>query len=130
MSGAGKLFGFTGTAGMMEAVGFPVSSLFLVGAILLGVGGGVLLLVGHKAWWASLAPVAFLGAATVLFRAANLADPLQGQKQMTHVLKNLAILGALVKFAPDGAAAYALDNLRCGKAALEGGLASLLQART
>ncbi len=27
------------------------------------------------------------------------------------MLKNLAILGALVKFAADGAGAYALDNL-------------------
>ncbi len=30
---------------------------------------------------------------------------------MIEVLKNLAILGALVKFMADGAGAYALDNL-------------------
>lgn len=95
MSGTGKLFCPTETAGVMEAVGLHAPSFFLIGAILLKTGSCFLLLVGYKAGYASLAPVAFLGAATVLFHAANLADPLQGQKQMTHVLKNLAIHGAL-----------------------------------
>ncbi len=111
MSGMGKLFGFTQTAAMMESVGFPAPSLFLVGAILLEIVGGVLLLVGYKARWASLALFVFLIPATLIFHAANLADPAQGQQQMIEVLKNLAILGALVKFAVDGAGAYALDNL-------------------
>ncbi|MBA3439972.1 MAG: DoxX family protein [Pyrinomonadaceae bacterium] len=111
MSGMGKLFGFTQTAAMMESVGFPAPSLFLVGAILLEIVGGVLLLVGYKARWASLALFVFLIPATLIFHAANLADPAQGQQQMIEVLKNLAILGALVKFAADGAGAYALDNV-------------------
>ncbi len=110
MSGVGKLFGFTQTAGMMESVGFPLPSFFLVGAILLEIIGGVLLLVGYKARWASLALIVFLIPATLIFHATNLANPAEGQMQMINVLKNLAILGALIKFVADGAGAYSLDN--------------------
>lgn len=110
MSGVGKLFGFTETAAMMEDVGFPAPTFFLVGAILLEIVGGVLLLVGYKARGASLALMVFLVPATLIFHAAHLADPAQAQMQMIQVLKNLAILGALLKFAADGAGAYSLDN--------------------
>lgn len=110
MSGAGKLFAFTPTAAMMEGVGFPAPSFFLVCAILIEIIGGVLLVIGYKARWASLALIVFLIPATLIFHAANLADPAQAQQQIVEVLKNLAILGALVKFAADGAGAYSLDN--------------------
>lgn len=116
MSGVGKVFGFTQTAAMMESVGFPAPSLVLIGAILLEIVGGVLLVVGYKARWGSLALIAFLIPATLIFHAANLADPTQGQQQMIEVLKNLAILGALVKFVADGAGAYALDNVLAARA--------------
>lgn len=116
MSGVGKIFGFTKTAAMMEGVGFPAPSLFLVGAILLEIVGGVLLLVGYKARWASLALVVFLVPATLIFHAANIGDPAHGQEQMINVLKNFAILGALVKFMADGAGAYALDSWLAARA--------------
>ena len=119
MSGVGKIFGFTQTAAMMEGAGFPAPSLFLVGAILLEIVGGIFLLVGYKTRWGTLALVVFLIPATLIFHAVNLADPAQTQQQMIEVLKNLAILGALVKFAADGAGAYSLDNMldaRAGRA--------------
>ncbi len=119
MSGVGKLFAFSQTAAMMESIGFPAPSFFLVAAILLEIVGGILLLVGYKARWGGLALIVFLIPATLIFHAANLADPAQGQMQMIQVLKNLAILGALIKFMADGAGAYALDNVvaaRTGRA--------------
>ncbi len=110
MSGVGMVFGFVQTAAMMQGVGFPAPSLFLVGAILLEIVGGIFLLVGYKTRWASLALIVFLIPATLIFHAANLGDPAQTQMQMIQVLKNLAILGALLKFAADGAGAYSFDN--------------------
>ncbi len=120
MSGTGKLFGFTQTAGMMKGVGFPAPSFFLVCAILIEIIGGILLVVGYKVRWASLALIVFLVPATLIFHAANLSDPSQGQQQMIEVLKNLAILGALVKFVADGAGAYALDNVLAARAGRTG----------
>jgi len=111
MSGVGKVFGFAQTAALMEGTGFPAPGLFLVGAILIEITGGVFLLVGYKARWGSLALIVFLVPATLIFHAANLADPAQTQMQVIEVLKNLAILGALLKFVADGAGAYSLDNV-------------------
>lgn len=111
MSGVGKLAGFAATEAMMGAVGFPAPGLFLVSAIALELIGGVALLLGFKTRWAAAALVVFLIPATLIFHAANIIDPQHGQEQFIHMLKNLAILGALVKIAADGAGAYALDNL-------------------
>lgn len=112
MSGAGKMFGFAQTAAMMEKVGFPAPDFFLVGAIALELIGGILLLAGLKTRWASLALILFMIPATLIFHAAFIGDPAQNQMQITEVLKNLAIIGALVKFLADGAGEFALDNLR------------------
>ena len=110
ISGAGKLFGFAQVSEMMGQVGFPAPSLFLIGAIVFEIVGGLLILFGYKTRFAALLLIAFLIPATLIFHAANIGDPAQAQMQITEVLKNLAIMGALVKFWADGAGAFALDN--------------------
>ena len=115
MSGVGKVFGFAQTAAMMEKVGFPAPSLFLVAAIAFEIIGGLLLLFGYKTRLGALLLITFLIPATLIFHAANLADASQTQMQVTQVLKNLAIIGALVKFFVDGAGAFALDNRLAGR---------------
>lgn len=110
LSGVGKLFGFSDTAQMMAGAGFPAPSVFLVGAIVLELGGGTLLLIGYKTRYAAIALIVFLIPATIIFHAAAIGDPVHGQEQMINALKNLAILGALIKFAADGAGAFAVDN--------------------
>ena len=115
MSGVGKLFGFAPTSQMMAGVGFPAPSFFLVCAITIEIVGGALLLFGLKTRWAALALIVFLITATLIFHASGIGDPVKGQDQMIQTLKNLAILGALVKFFADGAGAFALDNKLAGR---------------
>jgi len=115
LSGAGKLFGFSDTAQMMGAAGFPAPSFFLVCAISIELVAGTLLLVGYKTRYAAVALVVFLVPATIIFHAAAIGDPVHGQEQMINTLKNLAILGALLKFAADGAGAFALENFKTVK---------------
>lgn len=115
LSGVGKLFGFADTAQMMAGVGFPAPSFFLVCAIAIELVGGTLLLTGYKTRYAAIALIVFLIPATIIFHAANIADPVHGQEQMINMLKNLAIIGALIKFAADGAGAFAVDNLGAAK---------------
>jgi putative oxidoreductase len=91
-------------------IGFPAPSLFLVGAIVLEIGGGLLLLSGFKARIGALMLIVFLIPATLIFHVASLGDPALVQTEMIQIFKNLAILGALVKFFADGAGAFALDN--------------------
>jgi putative oxidoreductase len=111
MSGVGKIFGFAATAEMMEKVGFPAASLFLVGAIIFELVGGLMLLFGYKARFGASLLILFLIPATLIFHVSALGDPAKTQLEMIQVFKNLAILGALIKFWADGAGAFALDNL-------------------
>jgi uncharacterized membrane protein YphA (DoxX/SURF4 family) len=110
MSGVGKILGFAQTSAMMGKVGFPEPSLFLGAAIILEIVGGLSLLFGYKTRIGALVLITFLIPATLIFHAANIGDPAQTQMQVTQVLKNLAIMGALLKFFVDGAGAFALDN--------------------
>ncbi len=115
LSGVGKLFGFSDTAQMMAGAGFPAPSVFLVCAIVLEIVGGTLLLFGYKTRYAAIALIVFIIPATIIFHATSIGDPVHGQEQMINTLKNLAIIGALIKFAADGAGAFAVDNFGTAK---------------
>lgn len=104
LSGIGKVANFEATKAFMAGAGFPLPALFLVSAIALEMGGGAALLFGIKTRWAAIALIVFLIPATLIFHAAHLGDPQQGQQQMIQVLKNLAIIGALLAFAVEGGA--------------------------
>lgn len=110
LSGVGKLFGFSNTAQMMAGAGFPAPSVFLVCAIVLELVGGTFLLIGYKTRYAAVALIVFIVPATIIFHATGIGDPVNGQEQMINTLKNLAIIGALIKFAADGAGVFAVDN--------------------
>lgn len=116
MSGIGKAFGFAQTAEMMGKVGFPVPGFFLAAAIAVEIIGGLSLLLGFKARWGALALIIFLIPATIVFHASGIADAAQGEQQMIQTLKNLAIMGALVKFLADGAGAFAIDAFLSNRA--------------
>lgn len=106
VSGFGKITAFAGTRDMMAGVGFPVATLFLIGAIILEVVGGLALLAGVKTRWAAIALIVFLIPATIIFHAIHITDPQQGQMQMVETMKNLSILGALIYFAAEPASAH------------------------
>lgn len=106
MSGFNKIMGFAKTSNYMASYNFPVPDLFLVGAIFLQLGGGLLLLFGFKARVGAILLIIFLVPATLIFHVSALPD----QRQMIVTLKNLAILGGLLKFLSDGAGAFAIDK--------------------
>ncbi len=109
LSGISKITGFSGTLKMMASVGIPATTLALVLTILVEVGGGIALLLGLKARWAALLLFLYMIPVTLMFHAAHIHDPGQGQMQMIQVLKNLAIMGGLLKFVTDGAGAWSVD---------------------
>jgi putative oxidoreductase len=113
VSGLGKVAAFTGVAGMMGAAGFPAPSLFLAAAIAIEVVGGTLLLLGWQTRPATIALIVFLVPATIVFHALPMsAGGPAVQTQMVEVLKNLAIIGALLKFLADGAGAFGIDTVQ------------------
>ncbi|HSK74606.1 MAG TPA: DoxX family protein [Pyrinomonadaceae bacterium] len=111
ISGLGKIFGFAPTAEMMGNVGFPAPEFFLIGAIAFELFGGLSLILGFQTRIGAGLLIIFVILATLIFHAPFITDAARGQAEIVQTLKNLAILGALVKFWIDGAGAFALDNL-------------------
>lgn len=91
MAGIGKITGFAGTAGFISSVGLPMPEVLTILAIIVELGGGLLLLFGYMGRIAAKSLFVFTLIATVIFHN-NLAD----QMQVTMALKNLAIMGGLL----------------------------------
>jgi putative oxidoreductase len=110
LSAFNKLMHFSATAGFIGQLGLPAPQVLLVAAIVFELVGGLGLLVGFKTRFSAL----LLIIATVLFTAfvhgKLAAAPGQAQEQMVHILKNIALLGGLLKFYLDGPGSYAVDS--------------------
>lgn len=105
LAGYGKIVGFAGTAKYMASKGMPVPELFLVGAILIELVGGLMLAVGWKARWAAWAIFLFIIPTTLIFHPAW-ADPAQA----INFNKNLAIMGGMLYVAFMGPGKLSLDK--------------------
>jgi putative oxidoreductase len=128
-SGFGKIADFSGTQGYMASVGMPATALFLIGAILVEVLGGLALVVGYRARLAALSLALFLVPTTLLFHAFWSAPPEAAQMQTINFMKNLAIIGGLLYVVANGAGAFSLDALRARKRAGVPPLAAPIRAR-
>ena len=96
VSGINKILGFSYVAGWMASMGLPFASLMLAATILLEVGGGLALVTGVQARWASLGLALFLVPVTLIFHGFWSAGAAEFQNQLNHFLKNVAILGAML----------------------------------
>lgn len=102
ISGIGKLTGYAGAQGYMEAMGVPGALLPLV--ILTELGGGLALLAGFQTRLVAAALAGFTLVAALIFHH-NFAD----QMQMIHFMKNLAMTGGLLLFVKHGAGSPSID---------------------
>ncbi len=110
LSGFGKIADWSGTAAYMASKHMPAVPFFLLGAILLEVGGGLALLAGFKARWAALALIFFLIPATLIFHNFWAYEGMEQKMQMINFLKNLAIMGGLLTVAAHGAGPISVDE--------------------
>ena len=107
MSGLSKLAAIGPTTEMIHAVGLPLPPLALAVAVVVELGGGLLLVSGFQTRAAATA-LALFSFATALAFHNNFAD----QNQMIHFLKNVMMAGGLLQIVAFGAGALSLDNLR------------------
>jgi putative oxidoreductase len=105
ISGLGKVTGYAGTQGYMEALGVPGALLPLV--IALEVLGALAIMVG---WRTRL--FAFLLGGFTLVSALIFHRALGDQMQSILFLKNLAIAGGFLFLLVHGAGAWSLDGRR------------------
>ena len=120
MSGFGKLAAYGATTAYITAAGLPVPPLAYAIAVLVELGGGLLLIAGYQARSVALVLAVFSVAAAVAFHN-NFAD----QNQMIHFLKNVMMAGGLLQIVAFGAGAISLDArfLRSGGAVAQAALA-------
>jgi putative oxidoreductase len=104
MSGFGKLAAYGATTAYIAAAGLPVPPLAYAIAVLVELGGGLLLVAGYQARSVALVLAVFSVATAVAFHN-NFAD----QNQMIHFLKNVMMAGGLLQIVAFGAGAISLD---------------------
>ena len=103
VAGWGKIGGYAGTQGYMEAMGVPGMLLPLV--IALELGGGLLILAGFQT-----RIVAFLLSGFCLVSAAIFHSNLGDQMQSILFMKNVAMAGGFLFLVVHGAGTFSLDS--------------------
>ncbi len=102
-----KITAFAGTTGYMAKQGLPMPAVFAVFAVIIELGGGLLILFGyHTRCVALICAIYVLIAALIAHR--NFADG----NQMSHFFKNMAIVGGFLALMVSGAGRYSLDARR------------------
>lgn len=106
-SGFGKIAAPAMTQAYITAAGLPLPVVAYALAVLVEVGGGILLVLGYQARIVALVMALFTIAAALSFHN-HFAD----QNQMIHFMKNLAMAGGLLQVVAFGAGNLSLDARR------------------
>jgi len=109
-SGFGKITGFEGTVGYIASKGLPLPQVGAIIAILVELGGGLMLAIGFKARWAALAIAIFTLAAGILFHNFWAVEAAQRMGQEINFWKNVAITGGALAFFAFGPGRYSVDK--------------------
>ena len=110
ISGYGKITGFDGTVGYIASKALPFPQVAAIIAIVLEVGGGLMLATGFKARWAALALAIYSLATAALFHDFWNADAVSKLDLAAHFWKNVAICGGMLTVFAFGAGRYSVDE--------------------
>lgn len=105
LSGITKITAPAATQGYIASAGLPAPLLAYLAAVVIEVGGGILLVVGFQTRIVAAVLALFTIAAAVSFHA-NFSD----QNQMIHFLKNISMAGGLLQVVAFGAGALSFDT--------------------
>lgn len=112
VSGWGKIGAFAGTSAYMASKGMPIAEVLLVAAIIVELGGGILLILGWQTRWAAAAVFLFLIPATLMFHGFWAVEAAQRSMEQIQFMKNLAIMGGMLYVMAYGAGPASRDNRR------------------
>src|SRR5216684_5751290 len=107
LGGLGKIAAPAATQAYIASTGLPLPIAGYLIAVVVEVGGGLLLAAGYRTTFVATGMAVFTLATAVIFHN-NFAD----QNQMIHFLKNIAIAGGLFQVAAFGAGSISIDGLR------------------
>jgi putative oxidoreductase len=112
IAGFGKITGFDGTVGYMQAYNMPMPQVLAVLAIIIELGGGIMVAVGWKARWGAAALFIFVLVASFIFHAFWAVPADQMQMQRIMFLKNLSMMGGLLYVIVYGSGPASVDKNR------------------
>jgi len=107
LSGFGKLTAAGPTITYIASSGLPFPEVAYLAAVIVEIGGGLLLIAGYQTRLVAFLLAGFSIVAALLFHA-DFGD----QNQQIHFLKNIAIAGGLMQVVVFGAGALSLDAKR------------------
>jgi putative oxidoreductase len=110
VSGIRKAMTFAASVGYMTKNGVPEAEYLLIAALVIEIGGGLLLILGWKTRYIATALLIFVAIITPLFHAFWAVDASQYAAQLNNFLKNLAVIGGLLYVAVFGAGAHSVDG--------------------
>jgi putative oxidoreductase len=112
IAGTRKLMAVAGSAGYFAKLGFPMPEIMVWVAIVVEIGGALLLIFGWHARKAAWLLALFTLIATLAAHRFWEFDAAQYANQMNHFLKNLAIIGGMLFLAAVGPGALSVDGQR------------------
>jgi putative oxidoreductase len=115
LSGFGKITGFESTVGYIASKNLPLPQVAAIGAIIVELGGGMLVVVGWKARWAAAALFVFTALAALLFHNFWAVPAAEAPNQTTHFLKNVCILGGLLYVAIHGSGPLSIEGITAAR---------------
>jgi putative oxidoreductase len=110
VAGIRKLMTVAATAAYFTKLGFPAPEVMAWAAIVIEIGGAVLLITGWHARRAAWLLILFVAVATAMAHRFWEFDAAQYNNQLNHFLKNAAIIGGLFYLAAFGPGALSVDS--------------------
>jgi putative oxidoreductase len=110
VAGTRKVMMFAGSVAYFTKLGFPAAEAMTVLAIVVEIGGALMLILGWKARWAALLLALFTLIATFMAHRFWEFDAAQFNNQLNHFLKNFAIVGGLAFVAAFGPGRASVDK--------------------
>jgi putative oxidoreductase len=111
-SGIAKLGAIDATVANMTGHGIPLSNVLVWGAVVLEIGGGLLLMTGLFARCAALALAIYTLVLALLFHAYWLAPAAEARAQHASFFGHISMIGGMLYVVAFGAGGYSLDALR------------------
>ncbi|MEI8125576.1 MAG: DoxX family protein [Parachlamydiaceae bacterium] len=112
-AGASKVIFFDQTSQYMLAKGMTLVPVFLIGAAIVELVGGLSILLGYKIRFGASILILFLIPTTLIFHSFWNATGMEQMIEQIMFLKNLAIVGGLLYVLCYGSGGCALDSCCC-----------------
>jgi putative oxidoreductase len=111
VAGIRKVMAVAGTVGYLTKLGMPMPEVMVYVAMVVEIGGALMLILGWKARYAAWILTVFVLIATFYaHRFWQITDAAQYGNQLNHFLKNFAIIGGMLFLAACGPGSLSVDK--------------------